>query len=405
MVLAIGRERTTLYDQIAYSGSPSEFAWVLPITGEVEVGLSSDVLFAELDAATGTVVEAPPLNCPPPTGCGGGGGFGCSGATSTSAGEAFAAEDAPPPVTVTRQEVVGPYATVQLQSRDPEALAKWLEENGYALPDESRAVVKQYVAEHFDFLALKLRPGQSVQAMRPVRVTSRGASVVLPLRMVAAGAGANVGITLFTVAEGRYEPKNFPFFRVEDSEIEWRWSDSSSTFREVRSARAATLGGRGWEMESSIPIQTGVFPRSGDTRTDPTDGYLSDGARTASSARAEDIDLLFDGRTSGATRVTRMRADLTKAALAEDLLLGASVEQGQLPNVRRLTREIGEPSCTVWEECRSVGTAPRSEAARQADACSTSGTGLPEGTWQGAFVGFAALALARRARARRALRS
>ena len=66
-------------------------------------------------------------------------------------------------------------------------------------------IIAAYVNEGFDFLALKLQPGQGVQAMRPVRVTTQGAGLTLPLRMVAAGTGATVGITLWVVADGRYE--------------------------------------------------------------------------------------------------------------------------------------------------------------------------------------------------------
>src|SRR5204863_10133656 len=49
MVFSVSPSATTLWDQIHYSGDPASFAWVLPIRGEVDVGLSSDLLFAELD--------------------------------------------------------------------------------------------------------------------------------------------------------------------------------------------------------------------------------------------------------------------------------------------------------------------------------------------------------------------
>jgi len=49
MILSISQDRTTSWDQITYAGAPSSFAWVLPIKGQVEVGLSSDALFGTLD--------------------------------------------------------------------------------------------------------------------------------------------------------------------------------------------------------------------------------------------------------------------------------------------------------------------------------------------------------------------
>src|SRR3954470_4420989 len=48
MILSISSQQTTLYDQIRYDGSPSSFAWVLPISGAATVGLSSDVVFSTL---------------------------------------------------------------------------------------------------------------------------------------------------------------------------------------------------------------------------------------------------------------------------------------------------------------------------------------------------------------------
>src|SRR5262249_42903516 len=52
MILSISKTQTTLWDQITYSGKPSSFAWILPIRGMVDFGLSSDALFQTLDAKT-----------------------------------------------------------------------------------------------------------------------------------------------------------------------------------------------------------------------------------------------------------------------------------------------------------------------------------------------------------------
>src|SRR4051812_13765091 len=69
MLLSVSQTSTTLWDQIDYSGSPSSFAWVLPIKGQVDIGLSSDAVFAALSDSTATYVAPPPLNCPPPPWC------------------------------------------------------------------------------------------------------------------------------------------------------------------------------------------------------------------------------------------------------------------------------------------------------------------------------------------------
>src|SRR5262249_34982622 len=151
----------------------------------------SDALFENLDNQTQVTVSSPQLNCPPnpcgPVPAPSGGG----GAVDAGSG----------PVTVLAEEGVGPYETVQLQSSDPAALTNWLLSHGYNIPPDIAPVITAYVNDGFNFLALKLVPGQGIDSMRPVRVTTPGATPVLPLRMVAAGTGATTPITLWVIGE------------------------------------------------------------------------------------------------------------------------------------------------------------------------------------------------------------
>src|SRR4051812_47477010 len=67
MILSISKTQTTLWDQIKYSGNPSSFAWVLPVKGTVELGVSSDALFQNLAVETQVTVESPQIQCPQST--------------------------------------------------------------------------------------------------------------------------------------------------------------------------------------------------------------------------------------------------------------------------------------------------------------------------------------------------
>jgi len=148
MIFAVSPTQTTLYDQIQYSGSPSDFAWVLPIHGKVNLGVSSDLLFSVLDRTTQDDHLAPPFpcpvcNCPVPANAGGA-GFG--------GGDAAGAADLG--VTVIAQQVVGPYATVQLHpnsTTDTAALTAWLQANSYSIPPAVGPIIAAYVGEGFDF--------------------------------------------------------------------------------------------------------------------------------------------------------------------------------------------------------------------------------------------------------------
>src|SRR5262245_53466905 len=83
MLLSLGPQQTTLYDQIEYAGAPESFAWVLPIKGIAEVGLSSDLLFNVLDEISAVTITSPTINCPPVQPCWSGNstssGFGTTG--------------------------------------------------------------------------------------------------------------------------------------------------------------------------------------------------------------------------------------------------------------------------------------------------------------------------------------
>ncbi|MDP9149724.1 MAG: DUF2330 domain-containing protein, partial [Myxococcota bacterium] len=189
MAFSISTRQTVLWDQIKYAGNPTDFSWVLPVHAGAVLELSHDEWFAALEAMTVPTISAPPQNC----NAGGGGGCGAKSSPS-SAGFATAGHGS---VQIISQSVVGPYETVTLRSTDAHALETWLTGNGYALPDSIRPTIDAYVAAAFDFIALRLQPGQGVQSMQPVRVVTQGADATLPLRMVAAGVGAEVGVTLY----------------------------------------------------------------------------------------------------------------------------------------------------------------------------------------------------------------
>ena len=116
MILSVSPDHTTLWDQIKYAGNPSSFAWVLPVHGIVEVGLSSDALFETLEAYTSVTISSPFVSCPPPPDCGAGPTGAASGTSGTGGGGGGG-------VDVVAHQVVGPYETVQLASTDPGALA------------------------------------------------------------------------------------------------------------------------------------------------------------------------------------------------------------------------------------------------------------------------------------------
>lgn len=264
MAFAISPQQTVLWDQVEYTGSPQEFAWVLPVKPGARLELASNSWFDTLDAATSTRVIAPTLNCAPFNNDfqpidfveGDGGSFGCCMSSDASAGFDGAAggefngvpqePPPPPPVTIVDRATVGPYEVLTLQANVPGVLVNWLQMNGFAADESIQPIIDQYQQEGFDFIAMKLQPNQGVQAMKPVRVVSPGASPALPLRMVAAGTGAETAVTLFVIGEGRWEAENFPNVAMYPANLSWDYRNSASDYAERRLEMLALNEGRSW---------------------------------------------------------------------------------------------------------------------------------------------------------------
>ena len=354
MAVSVSSKQTTLWDQIEYSGNPASFAWVLPIKGQVDIGLSSDVMFAFLGQQTTPTVYPPPVDCPPPPSCYNDYSEGVTSTTGAGGGSAGGVE-------VISQETVGPYETVQLSSSDPVALQDWLVAHGYDVPPDIAPIVTAYVDEGFDFLALKLVPGQGVEAMRPVRITAPGAGLGLPLRMVAAGTGAVTPLTLWVLGEGRYEAANFPNVVLDPTEVVWNWNTYDSNLAELRAATLAATNGFGWLTEAAMPMSGSGFSSqmlSVAEQLPDQSGYGNgdyDPADSIAECQA-DLDALFGSLSDQSLWVTRIHAELPRAALAKDLALGAATQKEVSPFIQA-TKTVGKYECPVYQ-CDDVTSGP-----------------------------------------------
>lgn len=359
MAFAITQQQSVLWDQIQYSGAPQDFAWVLPVKAGAVIQLSHDDFFAALDAVTTPTVTGPTPNC------GSGSSFACGGSASGAA-EAFSGGGSSSGgVQVISQGTVGPYDTVTVRSTDPNALYAWLNANSYDVPASTRPLIDAYVAEGFDFIALRLQPGEGIQAMQPVRIVTPGAGLALPLRMVAAGVGAQVGITLFVIGEGRYEAQNFPNAVIDDSQLVWLHAQSRSNYTELAQGLMAQGGNRTWlteyAQETSLEgSNTGCNRYYGNQGTLAA-AYFSQcscggsavGPDGGTCGGFDDLDVAAAGMTNPATAwVTRMRAQLAPDALAAaDLVLQASAAQARVFNQHTAT-VYDDPA---YSPCGSTG--------------------------------------------------
>ncbi len=490
MVFEITAQETILWDQVRYSGDPAEFAWVLPVRAGARVELSSGEWIAALDAATRSTVAGPTVTCPArpsnatsssgqssrqgqstssSSGGGGGGGGGCGGGGYSSATETASAAgggstddssngSAYTPkfsgnddVEVVAQSSIGPYQAVTIRASGSTGISDWLKTNGFAIPSSIVPVIDGYIAAKLDFIALRLRPNQGTQAMRPIRIVSPGADTTLPLRMVAAGVGAKVGLTLWVIGEGRYHTQNFPDAAVDWSALAWNATQGRSNRTELEAAALATNGGRSWITEAAIrtsfrsaalgsglptvfdaytqqckfrpshavKCDDGALPppdgRPGDLQpdggVDPDGGASDDGGADAGECVKyvkgcdgfDDLDVASRSLHGADAWVTRLRADLPVSALTTDLRLEASPDQVELSPAHKTS--IFNPPFDPCAAPRSAPPPPPSYTppprSDGGDGCTCRTVPLQAdlGTW--ALIGITMIALPLAARRRR----
>jgi MYXO-CTERM domain-containing protein len=303
MVLSLSSQRSVLWDQFRFAGRPAEFSWILPIrySDAVRVEQADNAFMQAADTLTAPAVQQPPNPCAR---------FAAGGAVDANTSESGGG------VVVHREEVVGPYMVAIVGGSDPMAIRNWLRTNGYAVPEAVSPVIDHYTSQSMDFVALRLRPGEGVDRMTPVRVSVPGYMPTLPLRMIAAGVTDRVGLSLIVIADSRVEAQNFPNDEIRATDLVWDWNAPGDPARDYLNAFNLVNernAGRAWVTESGQVLASRVWDGAVDSVPRPSG---------ASTNPHDDVRIAFEHL--GATPfTTRLRADLPARALDRDLMMAA----------------------------------------------------------------------------------
>jgi hypothetical protein len=202
LIFSVDPGQVTLYEQINYSGSPKNFAWILPVPALPQVGIAPLNLFSELDSMTTPRFSmAPAPECP---------GLSGAGAPASSSS-----------VNVYSNGAVGPYSYNVIGSSDPHAVTQWLSSHHYEIPSQLQAEIQPYVAAHMLFLAMRLQGNASVQDIAPVKVTfaTSQPEITIPLRMAASTGNIHMGILVWIFAHDRYVPQNYQSLQLDYNQL------------------------------------------------------------------------------------------------------------------------------------------------------------------------------------------
>ncbi|HTM45281.1 MAG TPA: DUF2330 domain-containing protein [Polyangiaceae bacterium] len=250
-------DTVTAVINIQYQGEAERFAWVLPISGVPDVGVSSNLAFQRLLNATtpsysltqrveGTCKEVNYNTFP------GAGGTTASGGSFSASGGTGGTQGAGPIVNVVAQGSVGPYDYVAISvspdANNPAKVAlQWLSDNHFDVSALGGDILADYLASGSNLLAFKLTKGNSAGSIRPIRVTYPGKYPVIPIRPTAVAANNDMGVMVYVVADAQAIPKNYKSLVLNEALI--NWFNFSSSYNQVINRAADEAGGQGFVSE------------------------------------------------------------------------------------------------------------------------------------------------------------
>ncbi|HYO96767.1 MAG TPA: DUF2330 domain-containing protein [Polyangiaceae bacterium] len=247
--------------QILYEGPAENFSWVLPIstvpTQEQGIGIASDIAFQRLQRATNpsytltTRIEGT---------CGetlvSSGGSSSGGATSgPTAGNPSPGDGG---VVVEASGSVGPFEWVAIslnQSLDDpsDAAVDWLTEKGYDVAPGARGLLRPYLEDGLYLLALRLTKDADTGSIRPIKLTYEATKPMIPIKLTAVAANADMGVMTWILSSARAVPSNYNALELNEARI--NWFNPATNYDDVVSAAADESGGQGFVTEFAGPSE------------------------------------------------------------------------------------------------------------------------------------------------------
>lgn len=207
--------REDIVMRLTVGGDASEAAWIMPVPSRAEVELGDELLFDQLYDVTRPEQRERTYFWPRD----GDWPFTSSSGDGDGAGGAAPGVDAAaPPVDVVGRDRLGPFDVARLTATDPAALEGWLEENGFALPDDLAEGLRPYVEQEWEYVAIRLAPAGDGEenpenpeelvlggTLDPLHLSFDAEEPVYPMRLSRL-AEVDQALKLYVLAPHRMEP-------------------------------------------------------------------------------------------------------------------------------------------------------------------------------------------------------
>jgi len=232
--------------EITFTGTASDFSWVVPVPDTPSVDVVPQSTLALLDTATVPQIIPPPTTCTsalfPPM----------AGGAANESDLASSGDDDDGGVDVVDLPAVGPYDDIRVvSSEDPAALIDWLQENGYLITEEMEPYVANYVEQGYKFLGMKLAPDAGIQDISPVKITFTSDQPMVPIVLTSVAAEPEMGVLVFVAADQRFEADNFENLVMDRDDVQMNPRTQQNNYYALASRMVDEAGGQAFITENA----------------------------------------------------------------------------------------------------------------------------------------------------------
>lgn len=314
----------TLVLQTGYDGDASDFAWLIPVPTRIHaaeaVATVDPAVFDALDRVTSPVRIAS---------VGTSGACGCAGSEGT--------REVADGVTVWETLRVDDYDVAVLSADESANLARWLTDNGYALPSGNEDTLQYYVDRDSFFVALKIAPADeqaggdgrtqapgvpATEDLRPITLTFAIDDLVFPLRISRISTRERVEVLLYVLAPHRVRGGNHATAEIDVPDV-YAGEDFTAAYDAWFEEALEDTGDSGLVVEFAGRIRAGLYPELAEL-IGPDEEYFLTRLRTRLRAEdmAEDIVLVRAASDEQFSVIVDAGGTRTRGLIAFALLLG-----------------------------------------------------------------------------------
>jgi len=305
-------DRITAHVLIQFSGSPEQFAWLVPVPSVPDLALSPAGIFGLLERFHGPGVSNTTVDLCPRSlyrcayhgvcgdeenseDAGGNGGDDANNGTNNATNNGGVR---PGGVEVIRRETIGAYDTVIFSAEEATGAVDWLRSEGFIVNETMGPYMQPYFDAGMVFVASKLVPGAGVDAIKPLRMTYQGHQPMIPLRLTAVAAEPHLTVTTWIYGVASFAPKDHPTVAID-------------------AGRLSTVGGR-----SNYPmvLARAIDDAGGDAFVAEYSGLPGTAARLDPSGCCEGGDDLCGVANDGLCQCPVADFDQADCAAEEDLV-------------------------------------------------------------------------------------